>query len=203
MQIGVNNRVFVRNSTDERAAPSRNTQCKNLQKLTRKREVEMCVFFVVIKLCYSETNQVTQINMKHNNAFCRTKGPLPLPKRALQTVRSITSSFYLIYSLFSLSAWVFSLFLLFPSHLHLHLTRIRRQFLRKVWPVRFGYIPLANILRLVISLLKARNKSFPNESCSTYLYFVLIFLYTLILYIAVYSIYRRVLYPVLRGNGYI
>jgi hypothetical protein len=77
---------------------------------------------------------------------CLTTGPKPLPKRALHTVRSRASSFKWKYPLLSLrsSSSFLRLFprlpvtyispFIFPS-----VTRCRRQFLRKMWPIQFAF----------------------------------------------------------------
>ena len=78
--------------------------------------------------------------------FCLTTRPKPLPKRALHIVRSRASSFKWEYPLLSL--WSSSSFLrlfprlpvtsilpiIFPS-----ITRCRRQFLRKMWPIQLAF----------------------------------------------------------------
>ena len=79
-------------------------------------------------------------------AVCQTTGPKPLPKRAVHTVRSRASSFKWEYPLLSL--WSSNSFLrliprlpvtsippfIFPS-----ITRCRRQFLRKMWPILLAF----------------------------------------------------------------
>jgi hypothetical protein len=77
---------------------------------------------------------------------CLTTGPKPLPKRALHIVRSRASSFKWEYPLLSLSSSNSFVRLLpclpvtsilpciFPS-----ITRCRRQFLRKMWPIQFAF----------------------------------------------------------------
>jgi hypothetical protein len=79
-------------------------------------------------------------------AVCLTTGPKPLPKRALHTVRSRASSFKWEYPLLSLRSSNSFLRLfpclpvtsippcIFPS-----VTRCRRQFLRKIWPIQFAF----------------------------------------------------------------
>jgi len=79
-------------------------------------------------------------------AVCLTTGPKPLPKRALHIVRSRASSFKWQYPLLSLRSSNSFLRLLpcllvtsihpciFPS-----ITRCRRQFRRKMWPIQFAF----------------------------------------------------------------
>ena len=79
-------------------------------------------------------------------AVCLTTGPKPLPKRALHIVRSRASSFNWEYPLLSLRSSNSFLRLLpclpvtsiapciFPS-----ITRCRKQFLRKMWPIQFAF----------------------------------------------------------------
>ena len=79
-------------------------------------------------------------------AVCLTTGPKPLPKRALHIVRSRASSFkwgYPLLCLMSSSSFlrllprlpVTSILLfIFPS-----ISRCRRQFLRKMWPIQLAF----------------------------------------------------------------
>ena len=79
-------------------------------------------------------------------AVCLTAGPKPFPNRALHIVRSRASSFNCEYPLLSLSSSSsFPRFLprlpvtsipplIFPS-----ITRCRRQFLRKMWPIQLAF----------------------------------------------------------------
>jgi len=81
-----------------------------------------------------------------HSAVCLTTGPKPLPNRALHTVRSRASSFNSEYPLLSIrSSSSFLRFLprlpvtsippfIFPS-----ITRYRRQFLRKMWPIQLAF----------------------------------------------------------------
>jgi hypothetical protein len=90
-----------------------------------------------------------------HSAVCLTTGPKPLPKRSLHTVRSRASPFKREYPLLSLrsSSSVLRLLLRllltsippfnFPS-----ITRCRRQFLRKMWPIQFTYF-MKDIPRLL------------------------------------------------------
>jgi len=77
---------------------------------------------------------------------CLTTGPKPLPKRALHTVRSRASSFKWEYPLLSLRSS--NSFLRLLSRLSITsisplifplITRCRRQFLRKMWPIQFAF----------------------------------------------------------------
>ena len=72
-------------------------------------------------------------------------GPKPLPKRALHIVRSRASSFKLEYPLISLRSSSSFLRLLprlpvtsIPPFIFPSITRWRRQFLRKMWPIQFA-----------------------------------------------------------------
>jgi ribosomal protein L32 len=69
---------------------------------------------------------------------CLTTGPKPLPKRALHTVRSRASSFRCEYTLLSLRSPSSFLRLLpsLPVTSILSITCLRRQFLRKMWPIQ-------------------------------------------------------------------
>jgi len=77
---------------------------------------------------------------------CLTTGPKPLPKRALHIVRSRASFFkweYPFLSLRSSNSFVRLLpcfpFTSIPPCIFLSVTRCRRQFLRKMWPIQFAF----------------------------------------------------------------
>jgi hypothetical protein len=77
---------------------------------------------------------------------CLTTGPKPLPKRALHIVRSRASCFKWEYPLLSLRSSSSFLRLLprlpvtsIPSFIFPSITRRRRQFLRKMWPIQFAF----------------------------------------------------------------
>jgi len=75
-----------------------------------------------------------------------TTGPKPLPKRAVHIVRSRASSFKWEYPLLSLRSSKSFLCLLpclpvtsIPRCIFPSVTRCRRQFLRKMWPIHFAF----------------------------------------------------------------
>jgi len=77
---------------------------------------------------------------------CLTTGSKPLPKRALHIVQSRASSFKWKYSLLSLKLSNSFLRLLpclpvtsIPPFILPSITRCRRQFLRKMWPIQFAF----------------------------------------------------------------
>ena len=77
---------------------------------------------------------------------CLTTGPKPLPKRALHTVRSIASSFKWEYPLLSLRSCSSFLCLFprlpvtsMPPFIFPSITRCRRQFLCKMWPIQLAF----------------------------------------------------------------
>jgi len=79
-------------------------------------------------------------------AVCLTTGPKPLPKRALHIVRSRASSFKWQYRLLSLRSSSSFLLLLprlpvtsNPPFIFPSITRCRKQFLRKTWPVQLDF----------------------------------------------------------------
>jgi hypothetical protein len=79
-------------------------------------------------------------------AVCLTTGPKSLPKRALHIVRSRASSFkweYPLLSLRSSSSFLHPLPCLpvtsIPPCIFPSVTRYRRQFLRKMWPIQFAF----------------------------------------------------------------
>jgi len=78
---------------------------------------------------------------------CLTTGPKPLPKRALHIVRSRASSFKWEYPLLSLRSSNSFLRLLpclpvtsMPPCIFPSVTRCRRQFRRKMWPIQFAFL---------------------------------------------------------------
>jgi len=77
---------------------------------------------------------------------CLKTGPKPLPKRALHIVRSRASSFKWEYPLLSLRSSNSFLRLLpclpvtsIPPCIFPSVTRCRRQFRRKMWPIQFAF----------------------------------------------------------------
>jgi len=79
-------------------------------------------------------------------AVCLTRGPKPLPKRALHIVQSRASSFKWEYPFLSLRSSNSFLRLLpclpvtsIPSCIFPSITRCRRLFLRKMWPIQFAF----------------------------------------------------------------
>jgi hypothetical protein len=88
---------------------------------------------------------VTQ-NILIHLAVCLTTGPKHLPKRVLHIVRSRASSFKWEYPLLSLRPSNSFLRLLpclpvtsIPPCIFPSVTRCRRQFLRKMWPIQFAF----------------------------------------------------------------
>jgi hypothetical protein len=98
---------------------------------------------------------------------CLTTGPKPLPKRALHIVRSRASSFKWEYPLLSLRSSSSFLRLhpclpvtfirpcIFPS-----VTRCRRQFLRKMWPIQFAFRLRISCNIFLCSLTLSNTSSF-------------------------------------------
>ena len=98
---------------------------------------------------------------------CLTTGPKPLRKRALHIVRSTASSFKWEYPFFSLRSSSSSLHLLprlpvtyilpfiFPS-----ITRCRRQFLRRMWPIQLAFRLLISCRMFLCSLTVSNTSSF-------------------------------------------
>ena len=96
-----------------------------------------------------------------------TTGPKPLPNRALHIVRSRASSFKCEFPLLSLrSSSSFLRFLprrpvtsippfIFPS-----ITRCRRQFLRKMWPIQLAFRLLISCRIFLCSLTRSNTSSF-------------------------------------------
>ena len=95
-----------------------------------------------------KNNAVSNIGefISFHSVVCHTTGPKPLPKRALHIVRSRASSFKWEYPLLSLRSSSSFLRLLrrlpvtsIPLFIFPSITRCRRQFLRKMWPIQFAF----------------------------------------------------------------
>ena len=98
---------------------------------------------------------------------CLTTGPKTLPKRALHIVRSRTSSFKWEYPLLSLRSSNSFLRLLpclpvtsIPPCIFPSVTRCRRQFLRKMWPIQFAFRLLISRRIFLCSLTLSNTSSF-------------------------------------------
>jgi hypothetical protein len=100
--------------------------------------------FILFSACFGQP-------CAHHHSFhlvvCLTTGPKPLPKRALHIVRSRASSFkwkYLLLSLWSSNSFLRLLSCLpvtsIPPCIFPSITRCRRQFLRKMWPIQFASV---------------------------------------------------------------
>ena len=98
---------------------------------------------------------------------CLTTGPKPLPKRALNIVRSRASSFKWDYPLLSLTSSSSFLRLLpclpvtsIPPFIFPLITRCRRQFLRKMWPILLAFRLLISCRIFLCSLTLSNTSSF-------------------------------------------
>jgi len=98
---------------------------------------------------------------------CLTTGPKPLPKRALHIVRSRASSFKQEYPLLSLRSSSSFLHLLprlpvtsIPHFIFPSITRCRRQFLHKMWPIQLAYRFLISCRIFLCSLTLSNTSSF-------------------------------------------
>ena len=113
---------------------------------------------------------------------CLTTGPKPLPKRTLHIVRSRASSFKWEYPLLSLRSSNSFLRLLpclpvtsIPPCIFLSITRCRRQFLSKMWPIQFAFRLRISCKIFLCSLTlhlhfshDQSNWSFPSSSSTTF-----------------------------------
>ena len=98
---------------------------------------------------------------------CLTTGPKPLPKRAFHIVRSRASSFKWEYPLLSLRSSSGFLRLLprlpitsIPPFIFPSITRCRRQFLRKMWPIQLAFRLLISCRIFLCSLTLSNTYSF-------------------------------------------
>ena len=98
---------------------------------------------------------------------CLTTGPKPLPKRALHILRSRASSFKWEYPLLSLRS-ANSFLRLLPCLsvtsirpcIFSSITRCRRQFLRKMWPIQFAFRLRISCRIFLYSLTLSNTSSF-------------------------------------------
>jgi hypothetical protein len=106
-----------------------------------------------------------------NLAVCLTKGPKPLPNRAVHIVQSRAYSFRLEYPLLSLRLSSSFLRLLprlpltsIPSFIFPSITSCRRQFQRKIWPIHLAIRLLIPCRIFLSSLILSNTCSFPTWS---------------------------------------
>jgi hypothetical protein len=107
------------------------------------------------------------LNSFIHSAVCLTTGPKPLPKQALHTVRSTASSFKWEYPLLSLRSSSIFLRLLprlpvtyIPPFIFPSITRSRRQFLHKMWPIQLAFRLLILCRIFLCSLTLSNTSSF-------------------------------------------
>jgi hypothetical protein len=98
-------------------------------------------------------------------------GPKPLPKRALHIVRSKASSFKWEYPLLSFKSSNSFLHLLpcllvtsIPPCIFPSVTRCRKQFLRKMWPIQFAFRLRISCRIFLCSLTLSNTSSFLTRS---------------------------------------
>ena len=101
------------------------------------------------------------------SSLCLTTGPKPLPKRALHIVRPGASSFNWEYPLLSLRSSNSYLRLLsclpvtsIPPCIFPSVTRCRRQFLRKMWPIHIVFRLRISCRIFLCSLTLSNTSSF-------------------------------------------
>ena len=103
----------------------------------------------------------------HSFIVCLTTGTKPLPERALHIVRSRASSFKWGYPLLSLRSSNSFLRLLpclpitsIPPCIFPSVTRCRRQFRRKIWPIQFAFHLRISCRIFLCSLTVSNTSSF-------------------------------------------
>ena len=119
------------------------------------------------------------LNSFNHLVVCLTTGPKPLPKRALHIVRSRASSFKWEYSLLSLgssSSFVRLLLRLsvtsIPPFIFPLVTRCRRQFPRKMWPIQFAFRLRISCRIFLCSLTLSNTSSVYNSVSKFYFKFI-------------------------------
>jgi hypothetical protein len=115
----------------------------------------------------SDLHVVTKAYIFIHLLVCLTAGPKPLPKRALHIVRSRASSFKWEYPLLSLRSSNSLLCLIhrlpvtsIPPCIFRSVTRCRRQFLRKIWPIHFAFRLRISCMIFLCSLTLSNTSSF-------------------------------------------
>ena len=110
---------------------------------------------------------VLLINSFIHLVVCLTTGPKPLPKRAVHILRSRASSFKWEYPLLSLRSFNSFLRLLpclpltsIPPCIFPSVTRCRRQFRRKIWPIQFAFRLRISCRIFLCSLTLSNTSSF-------------------------------------------
>ena len=121
---------------------------------TRQRDWQWCKNSVCMEaitgtatLCsFCKEEETQMISRFIHLVVCLTTGPKPIPKRSLHIVRSRASSFKWEYPVLSLRLSNSCLRLLpclpvtsIPPCIFPSITRRRRQFLRKMWPIQFAF----------------------------------------------------------------
>jgi hypothetical protein len=106
-------------------------------------------------------------SIHHHLIVCLTTGPMLLPKRALHTVRSRASTFKWEYPLLSIRSSSSYLRLLprlpvtsIPPFIFPSITRCRRQFLHKMWPIQLAFRLLISCTIFLCSLTLSNTSSF-------------------------------------------
>jgi hypothetical protein len=150
----------------------------------------------ILKLCiFSHTiyqNSYRSFDGFIHLVLCLMTGPKPLPKQALHIVRSRASSFKWEYPLLCLRSSNSSLRLLpclpvtsIPPCIFPSVTRCRRQFQRKMWPIQFVFHLRISCRTFLCSLTLSNTSSFVTWSVQ------LIFdgVYVIIYKISTYSVF--------------
>ena len=125
-------------------------------------------------LWFPSSNQRITMNPFIHLVVCLTTGPKRLPKRALHIVRSRASSCKWEYPLLSLrsSSSFLSLlprlpFTFIPPFIFPSITRCRRQFLRKIWPIQWAFRLLISCRIFFCSLIVSNTSSFLTSIFTT------------------------------------
>ena len=124
----------------------------------------LVIFSALVKCLKKNVNTVRQFI---HLVVCLKTGPKPLPKRALHIVRSRASSFKWEYPLLSLRSSNSFLRLLpclpvtyIPPCIFPSVTRCRRQFRRKMWPIQFTFCLRISCRIFLCSLTLSNTSSF-------------------------------------------
>ena len=126
---------------------------------------DVCPDFNVCEICVRDIFIHSFVHSFSHSVVCHTAGSQPLPKRVLQTVRSIASSFNFQYPLFSLRSSNSYLLLLprlpvtcFLSSIFPSTKCSRRQFMRESLPIQSVCL-LFIACRMLVSFLTLCNTS--------------------------------------------
>ena len=152
---------------------------RNIRQLTTTQQLLYLIHILYSTHCCINIIIISFIHL----VVCLTTGPKPHPKRTLHIVQSRASALNWEYPLLSLSSSSSFLCLLprrpatsIPPFIFPSITRCRRQFLRKMWPIQLTFclliscrIFLCSLTLILLHFSHGQSKwSFPSFSSTTF-----------------------------------